>query len=416
MAAAYLKEHGVGEVVTAITKKIVEERPHDPLLAFQLLLQEHNAPKKYSFLAGAKQSVGLPPIDGVKGKDVATIAGEFSAYTDAVEEQHKAMMRNKVKKCPGCGKPNGFTLAACNSCGTSLVEVAISFTPNVFMGFILGVERGGFPYTISIRHEQEDILCFDDLLALSPLHFNAIPTKEWIPDWRFLLRNPKRGLAVVQQLHAKCIDVAKTKYLANPDFSNTMFKAGTTFVAEEILAGFNYPPSQYQLHVQFMCPVLMPHQRYLFEKGVHYTKGRFFPLSYVVTCLTLAEASPLPADLLLDTTDIDAITKHFAAKHGHDYDAEHASFYAQADALYTKYANWQPRDFTHEVVHIEGAEMALRAVGSTDAPTVDVAMAKQLIEADKLVLQNYGRPYTTGGKPGGSYYSFPKKVEEVTAW
>jgi len=38
-------------------------------------------------------------------------------------------------------------------------------------------------------------------------------------------------------------------------------------------------------------------------------------------------------------------------------------------------------------------------------------------EVDKVVLQNYGRPYI-GGKPTGTYYKFAKKVEDndVKVW
>jgi len=37
---------------------------------------------------------------------------------------------------------------------------------------------------------------------------------------------------------------------------------------------------------------------------------------------------------------------------------------------------------------------------------------KGIIEQDKNVLQNYGRPNNKGGKPYGIYYKFEKKVEK----
>ena len=48
-------------------------------------------------------------------------------------------MKNKVKKC-SCGKPCAFTLTECNSCGASLVDLEITYTNNVFMGFIYGLQ------------------------------------------------------------------------------------------------------------------------------------------------------------------------------------------------------------------------------------------------------------------------------------
>lgn len=45
--------------------------------------------------------------------------------------------------------------------------------------------------------------------------------------------------------------------------------------------GYNYPPSQNQLHIHYMLPVLIPHQYMLYLQGVHFTHMRFFPTSYV---------------------------------------------------------------------------------------------------------------------------------------
>ncbi len=52
---------------------------------------------------------------------------------------------------------------------------------------------GNFPYTISMRYEDESVLVFDDLLSLTPAHLNVIPTNQYIPDWRYLCNNPRLG-------------------------------------------------------------------------------------------------------------------------------------------------------------------------------------------------------------------------------
>ena len=88
--------------------------------------------------------------------------------------------KNKVKKCVKCGKPCAFTLHNCNSCGASLKAVKISYTNNVFTGFVFGIKKGPFPFTISKRSETKDVLVFDDLLALTPAHVNCIPTNVYV--------------------------------------------------------------------------------------------------------------------------------------------------------------------------------------------------------------------------------------------
>ena len=79
-------------------------------------------------------------------------------------------MRNRIKKCSGCGKPNGYTLGFCNQCGNDLSSVEISYSDNVFTSFVYGIQKCAFPLTISIRHQTEDLLVFDDLMQLSPTH------------------------------------------------------------------------------------------------------------------------------------------------------------------------------------------------------------------------------------------------------
>ncbi len=61
------------------------------------------------------------------------------------------------------------------------------------MGFIYGVGKGKFPYTISMRLQTEKFLCFDDPLSLATCHLNAIPTDVYVPDLRYLFADPERG-------------------------------------------------------------------------------------------------------------------------------------------------------------------------------------------------------------------------------
>ena len=49
-----------------------------------------------------------------------------------------------------------------------------------------------------------------------------------------------------------------------------------------MIVGLNFPPSQYQLHLQFMLPPLMPFHWKLYKEGVHFTPGRFFPLAHTL--------------------------------------------------------------------------------------------------------------------------------------
>ena len=171
------------------------------------------------------------------------------------------MLYNKVRVCPACSKPNGFTLKACNSCGNDISKQELSKTLNVFAGFMLGIGKSTFPLTISIRNETPSMLVLDDLLALSPIHVNVIPMKKFIPDWRYLLRRPEEGIAVVEAMKAAAVETISKEFLTQKEFLKSFTKLGSedhpalVFNPDTDLSmGFNFPPSQNQLHLQCIFP------------------------------------------------------------------------------------------------------------------------------------------------------------------
>ena len=76
----------------------------------------------------------------------------------------------------------------------------MGFTNNVFSSFVLGISKGPFPFTISIRRQNEEFIVLDDLLALTRVHLNCIPTTRYIPDFLALLHDPKRGLELIETM------------------------------------------------------------------------------------------------------------------------------------------------------------------------------------------------------------------------
>jgi hypothetical protein len=83
-------------------------------------------------------------VDQRAGLTVAPNAGSVEDFVQRHEQEPTLVrqVRNKVRKCAGCGKPNAFTLPHCNGCGLDLSTTAISFTNNVFVGFVYGIEKG----------------------------------------------------------------------------------------------------------------------------------------------------------------------------------------------------------------------------------------------------------------------------------
>ncbi|ELR25131.1 uncharacterized protein ACA1_288520 [Acanthamoeba castellanii str. Neff] len=243
------------------TKTLWEELPHKALDngpgAFQL------ADGRIAYLAFAKKD-GFPSVDQRAGLTVAPNAGSVEDFVQRHEQEPTLVrqVRNKVRKCAGCGKPNAFTLPHCNGCGLDLSTTAISFTNNVFVGFVYGIEKGPFPLTVSLRYEDEESLVFDDLLALSPCHLNSVPTTAYIPDWRYLLKDPVQGLALIDRLFGRCWQAVEEQFYADEAWHAKILKSGVTLaqLKDHVVAGFNYPPSQYHLHIQFIVPPFLPFQ------------------------------------------------------------------------------------------------------------------------------------------------------------
>lgn len=354
-----------------------------------------------------------PHVPQLNAKSDARFDGtpeDFLAQCPAAESAIvQRRLKNKVRKCPNCGKPNAFTLANCNSCAHSLANVDISFTNNVFTGFVYGIRKGPFPLSVSLRYQDTRTLVFDDLLALGPFHVNAIPTDVFAADWRFLLREPARGLALVNRLHEHCCDILRTQFLGSPAWRRAVLSDAAQKLSDDELvrtamSGFNFPPSQYQLHLQFMMTPLLPFQYLQYLRGLHYTVGRFFPVSYVRAVLSL----DIPYDVNDDTPIEDIIA--FYKQRGVDYAVIHQDFYKQVDVWQRLLANWRPAHFK-----------ALLVAPSNAAPNavLEYADAEHLREragadpaalpnADKTTLQNYGRPYDDAGKAVCTYYAHAK--------
>jgi hypothetical protein len=372
----------------------------------------------WGFLADAKAACVVNVACAAASADARFDGGadEFAASFASDAAQKRAIeqrLRNKVRKCRTCGKPNAFTLAHCNSCGASLADVDVSFTTNVFTGFVYGLRKGPFPLTLSLRYQDAQTLAFDDLLSLAPFHINCIPTDVYAADWRVLLRDPARGLAVVNRLHERCVHVLRTQFLGAPAWRSSVLSADAQKLTDDelvrtVMSGFNYPPSQYQLHLQFMMAPLLPFQYLQYLRGLHYTVGRFFPVSYVRAVLALDVAYDVQDDTPIE--DIIAFYK----QRGVDYATIHQQFYDQVAVTQRRLANWRPECFNAVVVDAGAGTPAAVYEFADDARTQlrerVGADAKALPNNDKTILQNYGRPYDAAGKPVGTYYAFAKQA------
>jgi hypothetical protein len=276
------------------------------------------------------------------------------------------------------------------------------------MGFVFGIKSGKFPFIISARHQSSEFLCFDDPLAMGPCHLNSIPTTVYCPDLRFLFRNPLEGLQLINGLFQTAAMSALTQFWGNGAFRRYFLcdekpPASPEALVDFVMAGMNYPPSQYQLHLQFIHAPLLPFHFYQMLAAKHFHYGRFFPFEYLRSALALGDKARM--DICEDTSIEEIITKldHL----GINYDSYHASLIRKCRMLQERFACWSEDDFAY---HSTDGRIVVPATECAQAECVD----PQVVSArDTRLLQNYGRPYGNDEKPTGVYYRYPKQPGEV---
>eukprot|EP00758_Cryptobia_borreli_P005330 Tbor_TRINITY_DN4845_c0_g1::TRINITY_DN4845_c0_g1_i1::g.1235::m.1235 len=459
-----------------------------------------------TFLAKAKPSFFPPSVHTPMAEGSATprIAGSITDFITSNLRNNKnhaierILLLNLVKECPRCGKSNVSILDVCNGCGSGELSGApIIETGNVFTGFIFGFEKSPFPLKISLRQSTSEFLVFDDLFPLAPLHFNAIPTCHYIRDWRYLLLDPVRGLGVVNGLFYTCCDASSSRsdqwrkcfindsILEDDDEEkgNIMSSLSSSFdIMDAAISGFNSPPSQFQLHLQFMSPMLFPYHWATFLKGKAFTKYRFFPREYVVdvlkmmisasperkkhmkeflysstscgSCDVVSEITPNSSPsygaprqpTLMDMPSIDTLVSYIREQLSLDYDTYHTQLITKVERDQARYARWLPDYFegaiemdllSNKAVYIpngsdtSGLQQKIYIQDtdtSIDTTTTQYDTAKasvpisdseihDIVEADKKLLQGYGRPYASNNnKPIGCYNPCVKEINDVEIW
>ena len=242
------------------------------------------------------------------GMDLTTFADHLPV--------HKSKLTNVGVICSNCKRFCGFRPDLydvpgqhpnCNECGTPLKREP-DVSENPFMAMLFGVQQFFFrgknqDATASIRLENEDVLIFDDLGYNSPGQVVTIPTKVYIPNVSFLFNNYAEALELLDTMNAARKQVYTDQFLQNSEWLEMMFGSDAKLLFNgdadknwETLqslmrVGFNYPPSQFQLHIQTSVVPLTPFNHSKLKNGEHFPKDRWLRknftkkfVGYLVTC------------------------------------------------------------------------------------------------------------------------------------
>jgi hypothetical protein len=155
-----------------------------------------------------------------------------------------------------------------------------------------------------------------------------------------------------------------------------------------------------------MLPPFTPFHWKVYKNGGHFTSRRFFPVEYMLEALSAMGTSGIPN---ASSLDIDVIIDQVKQKHGVDYNVVYQKCYARYGESHTRLSNWSPDDFENSLTTDGVLMRSTNDSESGEAKTDELVDMSVVAAGDKMVLQNYGRPYDErSGRPTGTFYKFTK--------
>ena len=215
----------------------------------------------------------------------------------------------RVCESSDCKKPLGPSLQSCNKCKTKQTKLLIS--DNISSNLVSLLYRLSYNDRSLLKDtcnelylsnpilydsdciETEDntdiaFMTYSDILDLSIVHLNAIPMNTWCPNITYLFKYPYSGIKLIKNLYHACQQSALQiiRKISGIDIKSIPGK----FLA----VGFNFPPSENQLHLQFLVmPMKIGEYELLKEDSethlsIHFTQYRFIFYKYILRALIKA--------------------------------------------------------------------------------------------------------------------------------
>merc|ERR1712232_244529 len=113
------------------------------------------------------------------------------------------------------------------------------------------------------------------------------------------------------------------------------------------MAGMNCPPSQYQLHLQFIHAPLLPFHYALALQYKHFHYGRFFPFEYMRAALAMGDKVRMD---IKEDTEMQDIINHVNSL-GVSYDEYQNRLQTKFRELQQRFTPWKEDDFEGECVN-----------------------------------------------------------------
>eukprot|EP00927_Polykrikos_kofoidii_P047026 TRINITY_DN41117_c0_g3_i1.p1 TRINITY_DN41117_c0_g3~~TRINITY_DN41117_c0_g3_i1.p1 ORF type:complete len:1149 (-),score=174.11 TRINITY_DN41117_c0_g3_i1:40-3048(-) len=260
------------------------------------------------------------------------------------------------------------------------------------MAIVWGIANPQLPLNgcLSLRWESAECVVFDNPLCYSPIHLIVMPTAWRLPSIRCLQSRPDLAKQVLKKMR-QAGQAATGEMLRHVAWRDLFFRSPVggwpdldspeelgKFCSEYAIAGFDERFPENQLCMHWIVAPVFPWQWHRVEHGLHW----------------------LSFDEILDTTEGRLLQRRSSS-----YLSDRGKrFHVVNEQL----ANWRGMfdcvAVGHGSVNVIGESGCLTPVNSTP---------DEIQREDTRRLGSYGQPRTEDGQATGSYYSFPKRPQDV---
>jgi hypothetical protein len=233
-----------------------------------------------------------------------------------------------------------------------------------------------------------------------------------------LFLNPSRGIEIIDSLFEKATRAATEmlkvegfcrKFLSSDALELLHAMGPDKFIRRFVFSGFNYPPSQCQLHLQFILPPYVPYHAVLLAEGKHSDKDRFFTYDFLRNCLQ----KMVEKQKRILVGEIDSMIGRELVKYIQDrLDVDYYKSYHESLARHRDndkfLGNWTRSDFKYVVVD-KRIVFPVEVLDGEQLVPLDMKPA-EIQARDKDAITSYGKG------TGLQYYSFAKEPDQVEDW
>jgi len=380
----------------------------------------------------------VDPLHGMVEPQWASLQAFRQKYANTdlsslLDSHHQRDVMLKSLICKNCGvRSLASAMGKCQGCSRNLAGKPA----NTAMCHAFGIQSDDLvdKGVLSIRYQHENIpvLVTDDALSWSPLHFNVMPTTTLIPDWRYLLLNPSKAEALLDQMFLAACEATSSflhdhrmrEFFLSPPISGWPEHIQQVdlerFCRQHVIYGFHWPSPNYQLCMQWIVPPVFPWHWHHIMTRTHLPDNTWFSYEFVREALKEAarghQGEMIHRILSAEHTDELALALRDLMAKSEDYRKVSIATKQRYRDAQSRLANWD-RDDLFECTVVDETTVCQ---AEDECGWIPTALDMYSVQKEDTKLLGSYRKGAGGADPearasgeAGGFYSFPKTPEDI---